>query len=219
MDSLSPRSIEFLLYIFPVLLISIAIHEFAHCWTTDRLGDDTPRRAGRVTLNPLAHLDPMGTVMMVLSSLSGFGIGWGKASPFNPLNFRHPARDRMLTAIAGPISNLLQMLCWASLGLIVQSLLADSFSGHTFEIIKRVCLYGVIVNAALAMFNMLPIYPLDGHHLLSYLAPRQVRPIIDNPIWMVAFLVLVFSGGTKFIIGPMMGFAVMLTHLLVGWPM
>lgn len=203
----------FLLYIFPVLLISVAIHEFAHCWTTDRLGDDTPRLAGRVTLNPLVHLDPMGTIMMVVTSFFGFGFGWGKPSPMNPYNFEHPARDRMLSALAGPVSNLLQMLVWASLGALLMPLLPESMG-----FVHMLCFYGVIVNAALAFFNLIPIYPLDGHHILSYLAPPDLRPIIDSPIWMVVFFLLVFSGKAMLVVSPLIHGAVIVTHFLVGWP-
>jgi len=204
------------LIIFPVLLLSIAIHEFAHCWTADRLGDDTPRRAGRLTLNPLAHLDPLGTVMIVIASLAGFGIGWGKASPFNSQNFRNPARDRMIVAVAGPLSNILQMLAWASLGLLISATpLASSLS--------MLCLMGVIVNAVLAIFNLLPVYPLDGHHLLSYLAPPALRPIIDNQIWGIVFLMLVFIPQLRSsILGPIMDGVriggIYICSYVTGWP-
>lgn len=177
---------RFLLF-FPVILLSVAIHEFAHCWITDRLGDDTPRRQGRVTLNPLKHLDPVGTIMMVVSSLMGMGFGWGKASPFNPNNFQNPARDRMWTALAGPVSNLIQMLAWASLA----SLLLSFDPSHTYTGPVLLCSVGVLVNASLALFNLLPVYPLDGHHILSYLAPRSWRTWIDNPAWGYLFLAIV----------------------------
>src|ERR1041385_4814712 len=90
-----------------VLIIAITIHEFAHAITADRLGDPTPRRQGRISLLPPDHLDPLGTVMMVLSSLTGCGIGWGKPVQTNPGNFRTPRKDQGIVAIAGPISNVL----------------------------------------------------------------------------------------------------------------
>ncbi len=214
----SPEMLKsFLLIRFPVLLLAVALHEFAHCWTGDRLGDDTPRLAGRVTLNPLAHLSLMGTIMMVVSSLSGFGIGWGKPSPMNPNNFEHPARDRMLGAIAGPISNILQMIAWASIAVLIP----PSVNPHAY--IFELCAAGVSINALLAIFNMLPINPLDGHHVLSYLAPRSLRPIIDNPIWMYALLALVLipSLSQKIlfpIMIPIWDGAVLMVRFLVGWP-
>jgi len=205
--------------IFPVLLLSVAIHEFAHCWTTDRLGDDTPRLTGRLTLNPLAHLDPLGTVMMIVTSFLGFGFGWGKPARFNPDNFQNPPRDRMLTAVAGPISNLLQMLAWASLGLLIVPLQnMIHLSANIIGVCILVCLFGMQINGVLACFNLLPVFPLDGHHILSYLAPPALRPLIDNPIWGLVFLILVFSGATSHIITPLINLATQTTRFMVGWP-
>ncbi|MHB0935439.1 MAG: site-2 protease family protein [Armatimonadota bacterium] len=205
---------QFLLF-FPIVLISIAIHEFAHCWTTHRLGDDTPKQQGRLTLNPLVHLDPFGTIMIVISSFAGIGFGWGKSSPFNPYNFRHPARDRMISAAAGPISNLAQMLAWASIGLVLYHTLAFS---PTAEFLVRLCINGVIINASLAIFNLLPVYPLDGHHILGYFVP-PLQPIIDNPMWGLVFLFLVFN---RTLLGsvlmPVMKVVIGACTYLIGWP-
>lgn len=212
-----PRNFDltrFLLFL-PILLLSIAIHEFAHCWVTDRLGDDTPRLNGRVTLNPLKHLDPWGTLAILFSSIYGIGFGWGKASPFNSLNFRHPARDRMLTAAAGPASNLLQMLAWASVGLVLDHIGGDS---AIISFSYLFCLYGVLINASLAIFNLLPVYPLDGHHILGYLLP-ELQPIIDNPIWGLVFLFLVFNKGIlSRVIDPVLNTVLIACHFLIGWP-
>jgi Zn-dependent protease len=216
---------RFLLFL-PILLISIAIHEFAHCWVTDRLGDDTPRLNGRVTLNPLKHLDLWGTLAIVFSSIYGFGFGWGKSSPMNPYNFRHPSRDRMLAAAAGPASNLLQMLAWASLGVLVNHFLFPEFSfvKYSYGLVQMpvaisLIWRGVIVNASLAVFNLLPVYPLDGHHILGYLLP-EFRPIIDNPIWGVVFLIIVFNTNLlSKIITPVLLQMIHICGLLIGWPL
>jgi len=217
---------DFLLF-FPIILISVALHEFAHCWTDDRMGDDTPRLAGRVTLNPLVHLDPWGTIMMAISAFWGVGFGWGKPSPFNPQNFRNPALGRMIGAIAGPLSNILQMFAWASLGLLLQLLFAPHVSlmeildgsGGWLGVAFTLCLYGVIINASLAIFNMLPIYPLDGHHVLSYFVPASWRPILDNPIWGLVLLFLIFNGHVLgVVLHPLQNGAIYVTRLLVGWP-
>lgn len=183
MFDFSPEQILSFLTRFPIVLISVAIHEFAHCWADDRLGDDTSRREGRLTLNPLAHLDPLGTLMMVVSSFSGMGFGWGKDAHFNPANFKNPARDRMLGALAGPVSNIIQAIIWYSL-LILLSMAPP--------IVANICWTGVVVNIVLAAFNLLPIYPLDGHHVLGYFLPRNLRAIIDNPAWMYVFLAFMF---------------------------
>jgi Zn-dependent protease len=104
----------------------------------------------------------------------------------NPYNFRHPARDRMISAAAGPISNIIMMLGWGALGAMAPLL----FAGNPPDLFLVVCYLGVQINGFLAAFNLLPIYPLDGHHILSYLIP-PLRPIIDNSIWQVVFLALV----------------------------
>jgi len=164
-----------------------------------------------VTLNPLAHLDPIGTIMIVVSSFMGFGFGWGKASPFNPNNFRNPARDRMFTAIAGPISNILQSIAWASIILLVLPFGDQPWS----DTIIRLSSIGVSINISLAIFNLLPVYPLDGHHILSWLAPPSWRPIIDNPIWGLVFLFIVFSDFGRQIIYPVMAIAGKAVKMLV----
>ncbi|MEI6520844.1 MAG: site-2 protease family protein, partial [bacterium] len=132
-----------------IILFSVAIHEFAHCWTTDRLGDHTPRNAGRVTLNPLVHLDPIGTIMIIVSTMSGFGFGWGKPSPMYPSNFRNPAFGRMISAFAGPMSNILQMFAWMGIYQIFNVFILNT-NTIDLEIIYRLHFtftYGIILNA------------------------------------------------------------------------
>lgn len=139
-----------------VLVVSIAIHEFSHAITADSLGDATPRRQGRITLNPLAHLDPLGTLMIVMSSLAGFGIGWGKPVQVNPYNFRTTPRAGMgIVAIAGPISNILL----AAAGAAIFRLFPLS------DLIAQFLWVWVVINLALALFNMIPVFPLDGYNV------------------------------------------------------
>ena len=139
-----------------VLVVSIAIHEFSHAITADRLGDSTPRLQGRITLNPLAHLDRVGTAMIVLSSLAGFGIGWGKPVQVQPRNFRMtPMAGMGVVAIAGPVSNLVL----AALGS-----LAYRFAGGVPLLTSFIGLW-IIINVALALFNLLPVFPLDGYNV------------------------------------------------------
>src|SRR5258708_12940737 len=136
-----------------VLIIAITIHEFAHAITADKLGDPTPRRQGRISLLPPDHLDPLGTVMMVLSTISGMGIGWGKPVQTDPGNFRSPRKDQGIVAIAGPISNILQALVVAA---IFQLLARTHVLGG---IIKDFLELGITINLSLASFIIIPLYP------------------------------------------------------------
>jgi Zn-dependent protease len=216
---LTKESLNFLVLIFPVLLLSVAVHEFAHCWATDRLGDTTPRNAGRLTLNPLAHLDPLGTLMMIASALAGFGFGWGKPSPFNPYHLRNVSRDRMLLALAGPFSNLLQMLVWAAIGQLVVGIAGlVAMTDAVYGFLWLLCYYGVVVNGVLAAFNLLPVYPLDGHHILGFFLPRSWQPVIDHPAWGYLFLLLVFSGQAGVVIEPLLKAAMSVAYVVVGFP-
>ncbi len=140
------------------LILAITVHEASHAWTANQLGDPTARLAGRVTLNPLAHLDPLGTLMMVLTALTGIGIGWGKPTPVSPWRLRYGARlGNGLVALAGPVSNVALA---AVVGLLVRLLpLGSSWVDQALRVI-------VLINLYIAMFNLLPIPPLDGSSVL-----------------------------------------------------
>lgn len=141
------------------LLLAITIHECAHAWSANQLGDPTARLAGRISLNPLRHLDPLGTIMMLFTVLTGFGIGWGKPVPVTPYRLRFGTRlGNGLVALAGPASNLLLA---AVLGLILR-LVAAYLPDWLFTI----WLVIVYMNIVIAFFNLLPIPPLDGHSVL-----------------------------------------------------
>ncbi len=141
------------------LVIGITIHEFSHAWAADVLGDPTPRHMGRLTLNPAAHFDPIGALMILYSVVSGWGFGWGKPVPVNPRYLRYGPRVGMaLTAVAGPLSNL-----------VIAAVAATPFrlGLHLSGLLEQLMLYVVLVNVSLALFNMLPIPPLDGFSVLS----------------------------------------------------
>jgi Zn-dependent protease len=141
------------------LVISLTIHEFSHAWSAYELGDATARNQGRLTLNPIAHLDPIGALMIVFMSISGVGIGWAKPVPVNPFNLRTNPRVGMgLTSAAGPFSNLVLAALFAiplRLGLNLPSLVQSFF------------LVMIIVNVSLALFNLIPLPPLDGFSVVQ----------------------------------------------------
>jgi Zn-dependent protease len=144
------------------LLVGITVHEFSHCLVAYWLGDPTGKRMGRLTLNPLVHLDPLGTLMIVITALTGFGIGWGKPAPVSPWNLRPGRRLGMgLVAAGGPAANLLVALFTA---LVVRLLFAMQLGVPTLVVY---ILYGIIgLNLSLAAFNLLPLPMLDGFHIL-----------------------------------------------------
>jgi Zn-dependent protease len=149
------------------LLLAVDIHECAHAWAANELGDPTARYQGRLSLNPLVHLDPMGTLMMLFSLFYGFGIGWGKPVPVNPWNLRHGRVGQGMVALAGPASNLILAavlalplrLGWPGAGLV---------GGMWFTLIG--------VNVSLALFNLLPVAPLDGASVLVGIISAIRRP-------------------------------------------
>lgn len=152
-----------------VLIIAITIHEFAHAWVADKLGDPTPRLQDRVTLNPLAHLDPIGSLMIFL-----IGFGWGKPVMFDPYNLKDPVKDAALIALAGPASNLLFAL------LIIVLIPFLSLTGIPVELLQGVGLLAVSYNVMLAIFNLIPIHPLDGGKIAVAILPPQLSIEYDD---------------------------------------
>lgn len=187
-----------------VIVLALGFHEFGHAAMSHKLGDPTPRSQGRLTLNPIAHLDPMGTVFIVMTVISGFGLGWGKPVLTNPLYYDKYRQGIILTALAGPAMNL----CLASLGLAIGYILFSS--GVVMgEFGQRFLLFWILINVVLMVFNLLPIPPLDGGHVLQQLAPRQFEPFIRQLqsfgiLIVLAFLFLgVFSTILQFALGVM----------------
>jgi Zn-dependent protease len=163
---------------FGVLLISLTVHEAAHAWTADRLGDPTARALGRVSLNPAVHVDPIGTLLLpLIAAISHLPlIGWAKPVPVNTRNLRDPRRDFMLVAAAGPISNLLQA-CLAALLLRVYLAAAPGDSALTagpLPALQIALLLAVQINLLLAFFNLIPVPPLDGGNVLLGLLPPNL---------------------------------------------
>lgn len=188
-----------ILYALVTLLISLTVHEFAHAWTAVQFGDETPRLAGRLTLNPLKHLDPIGALMLII-----VGFGWAKPVPINPyaLERRSPAA-LMLVSLAGPFSNFLLAIL-AAIPLRLKILTMPFSTNRYFPSLHEFLVYFLITNLALMIFNLIPIPPLDGERILSFLLPgelgrfyEQLRPY--GPLILFAVLM----------VGPMIGFNLM----------
>lgn len=147
------------LIVFPGLLLSITIHEFAHAWAADQLGDPTPRSQGRLTLDPRSHLDPLGTVAILLTRF-----GWGRPVEFDPYNLKEPLRDTALISLAGPVSNLL-------LAAILAVVINLNFIPLEWLVLGLAQV--LIINVVLAIFNFVPVHPLDGSKIILAVLPAD----------------------------------------------
>jgi Zn-dependent protease len=167
------------------LLLAITVHEFSHAWVANYLGDSTAKKAGRVTLNPVAHLDPLGTIMLLLVRF-----GWGKPVPINPNNFKNPRLGSALTALAGPTSNFLL----ANLLAMIYKL--GNLAGTTAGVFLLVAIY---MNLVLMIFNLLPIPPLDGSKFFALFFPTLESRKVEmyGPFILIVFILV---GGTTFIV-------------------
>jgi Zn-dependent protease len=191
---------------FIVLLFSLTVHESAHAWTADRLGDPTARLRGRVSLNPIVHADLIGTVVFPLLALVG-GIpliGWAKPVPVSVRQLRHPRRDYMLVAAAGPASNVaLAVLAAVGLTLLPVSpvtLGEPNVTAPLASLLSR----AMQINLLLAIFNMIPIPPLDGGNVLSGLLPPPLARMFNmlRPYGFLLLYALMFTGGLNYLVAP-----------------
>ncbi len=151
----------------PIILFSLTVHEYFHAWTAYRFGDTTARDRGRLTLNPLAHLDLVGTLVMVLSQ---FRFGWAKPVPVNPYNLRNRRFAHFWVSAAGPLSNVGLALIAGFLYRVIQGLALGTWPVMHFLTIM------VSINITLAVFNLIPLFPLDGSHIFKYLLPEELEP-------------------------------------------
>jgi Zn-dependent protease len=182
---------EMALLMLPGLIVGLTCHEFAHAWSASLLGDDFARRQGRVSLNPLRHLTPLGTFALLF-----LPIGWGKPVQVNLYNFKNPRRDYLLTSLAGPLANvILAGICLGLMQLTKHPFRYEGWMQSGMIHVHAWLTAGVVINVALATLNLLPIPPLDGSKIWPCLLPN-VRPAIrprTNLIFLVVLLLLLFS--------------------------
>jgi Zn-dependent protease len=212
-----------------VLLFAISLHEAAHGWMAWRLGDPTARMLGRVTLNPLRHIDPFGTILIpLLCVYAGFPlIGWAKPTPVTTRNFKHIKRDDILTTLAGPASNLLTAIAALIILLVVKvfdpatvrsvamgavSPIAMNASPVLFPL-TLLLYYAVLLNLMLMAFNLIPLPPLDGSHVVRHMLPYNWLRAYDS-IGMIG-LILVFFFGGRFIYAVVGPFMAVFNHMLL----
>ena len=204
---------------FVILIFSLCVHECAHAWMASRLGDQTARLEGRITLNPMYHVDPIGTLLFPglmifgplfgLSMFGGMLVGWAKPTPVITRNFRKIVRDDNLTTLAGPASNLL-LVAVAFIVLLIDarvvpnghSVVLGSFiaalervEGFTPQPVALLCALAILIKLMLCIFNLLPIPPLDGSRLMRNILPYNAVQVYDRiPFW-VSYLLMIFVGG------------------------
>ncbi|MFZ1940986.1 MAG: site-2 protease family protein [Terracidiphilus sp.] len=205
---------------FVLLIFSLSFHECAHAWTASRLGDQTARLQGRVTLNPMYHVDPVGTLifpaviifgpLIGLGFLGGYLIGWAKPTPVITRNFKNIVRDDNLVTLAGPVSNFILALS-GFLGLVAIILSTRNLPSQQnafnsgIDAIALLCELSIQVNLALFIFNLLPIPPLDGSRLVRNFLPYKALEAYDR-IGMFSYILMIVIGGTVvgFLLGPAM---------------
>jgi Zn-dependent protease len=214
---------------FVVLLFSLSVHEAAHAWTANRLGDPTARMLGRVTLNPIKHIDLIGTVIIPLFMLfmPGYGllIGWAKPTPVTPSNFKNITRDDILTTVAGPVSNILTAIA-ATFALLILSHTSQEGANVVHQLVGGAGLdpaliasssvilplglllhMAVVLNIVLFVFNLIPLPPLDGSHVVRHMLPYNALRVYDS-LGLVGLLLVLFVGYRVigFFVTPILGF-------------
>ena len=220
---MTPRVVE-ILYQMIAFLFAISVHESAHAWTASRCGDPTARMLGRVTLNPIPHIDLIGTIILPLLAAYKFQglIGWAKPTPVDPRNFRHPVMDDILTSVAGPVSNF--VVATGAL-LLLGGISLSSASGHGIVMglsngfdrtaasdsmwapVAMLLYTLMVINIWLAVFNLIPVPPLDGSHVLRHFLPDSARMVYDRiGIFGLMALVLLAPGLLNSLIDPPVSF-------------
>jgi Zn-dependent protease len=227
---LQATAFVFAVFEFVILLFSLSFHECAHAWMASRLGDQTARMQGRVSLNPMVHIDPIGTLLfpalVIFGPLIGFHlpfmlVGWAKPTPVITRNFKRIVRDDNLTTLAGPFSNLI-LVCVALLGLIVMGVampsggtsvrlsfaaalgMADPSAAHPVALLLSLA---ILINLSLFFFNLLPIPPLDGSRVVRNMLPYNAVQVYDRIGGWLSYLLMIFVGSflLRLLLWPALG--------------
>jgi Zn-dependent protease len=182
-------------FVIPVIF-AVTVHEVAHGWVASRLGDQTAKSIGRLTLNPIKHIDPVGTIVVpaIMYFASGFIFGWAKPVPVNWRNLGHPRRDMAIVAIAGPAANFLMLLFWAMSAKVIT--LFGNEPNYLAQLLFIMCNIGITINIVLMILNLFPILPLDGGRVLMAMLPRNLAISFSRlePYGLIILVVLLFSG-------------------------
>jgi len=206
-------------FVIPVIF-AVTVHEVAHGWVASRLGDQTAKSMGRLTLNPVKHIDPVGTIVVpaIMYFTSGFIFGWAKPVPVNWRNLGHPRRDMAIVAIAGPVANLLMLLFWAMSAKIIISLGDDS--NQLTQLLFIMCSIGITINIVLMILNLFPILPLDGGRIMTAMLPRNLAISFSRmePYGLIILVVLLLSGILWKILLPLIGGTQSLIYQLIQIP-
>jgi Zn-dependent protease len=202
-------------YAIPVLF-AITVHEAAHGYVARHFGDTTAYMMGRISLNPIKHIDPIGTILVpIITSFGGFLFGWAKPVPVNFANLRDPKRDMLWVALAGPASNIAMALIWV---LLVKILISMGGEGAAFEYWVRVADAGIRINVGLAVLNLFPVLPLDGGRMLVSVLPNKLAYSYSRlePYGMIILVLLIVSGALFWVLGPVMNLVMRNMYALIG---
>jgi Zn-dependent protease len=202
-----------IILVAPPILLALTVHECAHAWVAYRMGDPTAKMLGRITLNPIKHLDPFGTIALFLSGM----FGWAKPVPINPRNFRNISKGMMWVALAGPLANVTLAVVSSlvyKLFLLAAPVMLESMPG-IFSPLFLMVKFSILINISLAVFNMIPIPPLDGSKVLANLLPPDKAFAFSRiePYGFFILILLIMSGVTHRLISPIVFFT---AELLMG---
>lgn len=208
------------IWLLPVVM-GITVHEVAHGWMALRLGDRTAQMLGRLSLNPIRHIDPVGTIAvpLVLLMLGGFVFGWAKPVPVTWENLRRPQRDMALVALAGPLANLLMAVAW--LGVLLIGISAENGASGLARGLVYMAAAGILINTVLMVLNLLPVPPLDGSRIVAAILPRKLRAGYARiePFGLMILLLLIATGLLGPVMRPLMSgfFEILFSFSETGW--